>query len=113
MSGLLANPLAEDACSGAEVFALQVLGQSMTPEFNEGEIVIVEPGGAVHDGSYVLARHGDEWIFRQLRAIDNGWTLHPLNPAWPDLPLPDLGAVHGVILQKSVPGRRRLAKRYV
>lgn len=106
-------PIAGDGCSGGEVFALQVLGQSMAPEFAEGDIVIIEPDGAVGDGSYVLAWHGDEWIFRQLRAAEQGWTLHALNPAWPDLALPDLGAVKGVILQKSVPGRRRLAKRYV
>lgn len=113
MSGETIEAVADAGCSGGEVFALRVLGQSMAPEFAEGEIVIVEPGGAVRDGSYVLARHDDEWIFRQLRIGADGWTLHPLNPAWPDLALSDLGAVHGVILQKAVPGRRRLAKRYV
>jgi len=42
--------------------------------------------------------------------------LHALNPARPDLadlPLPDLAAVRGVIIQKAVPGRRRLSKFYV
>ena len=27
--------------------------------------------------------------------------------------LPDLAAIHGVIIQKAVPGRRRLTKHYV
>jgi hypothetical protein len=41
--------------------------------------------------------------------------LHALNPARTDLrdlPLADLSAVHGVIIQKAVPGRRRLSKFY-
>ena len=102
------------ACSGHEAFALQVLGTSMAPEFLEGEIILIEPDGLLHDGSYVLAQHDGEWIFRQLRAAPGaGWRLHALDPAWPDLPLADLDAVRGVVIQKAVPGRRRLTKSYV
>jgi SOS-response transcriptional repressor LexA len=101
------------ACSGAESFALMVLGDSMTPEFSEGDIVVIEPDGLARDGSYVLAFWQDEWIFRQLRRTDQGWCLHPLNPRYPDLPLPDLSPVRGVITQKSRPGRRRATRRYV
>ena len=103
------------ACSGAESFALRVLGDDMAPEFNEGEIIIIEPDGALKDGSYVLAQVAGERIFRQLRR-GGGWALHALNPARTDLPvlpLPDLTAVRGVIIQKAVPGRRRLSKFYV
>ncbi len=102
-----------DACSGAESFALMVLGDSMAPEFVEGEIVVIEPDGLAVDGSYVLAFVGDEWIFRQLRGDIGHWALHPLNAAYPTLPLPDFSAVRGVIIQKSKPGRRRASKRYV
>ena len=41
------------------------------------------------------------------------WCLHPFNPArtdLADLPLPDLSAVHGLVIQKAVPGRRKLTK---
>jgi SOS-response transcriptional repressor LexA len=103
-------------CSGGESFALRVLGDDMAPEFNDGEIIIVEPDGALKDGAFVLARHDGEWIFRQLCRCGEGWVLHALNPArtdLSDLPLPDLAAVHGVIIQKAVPGRRRLSKFYV
>jgi SOS-response transcriptional repressor LexA len=107
---------ADDAgCSGGESFALRVLGDDMAPEFNDGEIIIVEPDGALNDGSFVLARHADEWIFRQLRRCADGWSLHALNPArrdLRDLPLADLSAVHGVVIQKAVPGRRKLTKFY-
>jgi SOS-response transcriptional repressor LexA len=104
------------ACSGADSFALRVQGDDMAPEFNDGEIIIIEPDGAIKDGSYVLAQLAGEWIFRQLRRHGEGWTLHALNAArgdLPVLPLPDLAAVRGVIIQKAVPGRRRLSKFYV
>jgi DNA polymerase V len=100
-------------CSGAEVFALQVLGQSMAPEFEEGDIIVVEPEGALRDGSFVLAQLDGEWIFRQLRREGALWRLQALNPAFAARPLPDLGAVRGVVIQKARPGRRRAAKSYV
>lgn len=110
-----AGPQAPGAstCGGGESFALRVLGQSMAPEFDEGEIVIVEPEGLARDGSYVLARHDDGWTFRQLRRQGERWTLHALNPAFADVPLKDLSAVRGVIIQKALPGRRRASKGYI
>jgi SOS-response transcriptional repressor LexA len=100
------------ACSGAEPFALIVLGDSMVPEFNEGDVIVIEPEGLATDGAYVLARHDDEWIFRQLVARGGGWQLHPLNPRYPIIDLADLAAVRGVIIQKSTPGHRKSIKRY-
>jgi DNA polymerase V len=101
------------ACSGGESFALRVLGDSMAPEFVEGEIIIVEPDGALRDGSFVLAQSAGEWTLRQLLRLGEGWSLHALNPAYADQPLPDLAAVHGVVIQRCVPGRRRLTKHYL
>jgi phage repressor protein C with HTH and peptisase S24 domain len=105
----------ESSCSGSDVFALRVLGTSMEPEFNEGEVIVIEPDGVLKDGAFVLAEHRDEWIFRQLcRTPDGaGWKLHALNPAFADIALADLSAVRGVIIQKALPGRRRASKRYV
>ena len=103
---------ADAGCSGGEVFALRVLGDSMAPEFVEGDIVIVEPDGVLRDGSFVLAASEGEWIFRRLERRGEAWSLCALNPAYPQRRIADLGAVHGVIIQKSVPGRRRLSKHY-
>jgi DNA polymerase V len=102
-----------DDCSGAESFALMVLGDSMAPEFAEGDVVVVEPEGLARDGSFVIARVDGEWTFRQLVATDGAWSLRALNPAYPARPLPDLSQIRGVVIQKSRPGRRRAAKRYV
>jgi DNA polymerase V len=99
--------------SGGESFALRVLGQSMAPEFDEGEIIVIEPDGLAKDGSYVLAWHDEGWVFRQLLRDAARWRLHALNPAFADVALRGLGAVRGVIIQKARPGRRRPSKRYV
>ena len=109
----MSTAIDDPGCSGGESFALRVLGDSMEPEFNAGEIIIVEPDGALRDGSYVLAQVRQEWTFRQLVKANDGWCLRALNPAYADQALPDLGAVHGVIIQKAVPGRRRLTKHYL
>lgn len=102
-----------DACSGAESFALMVLGDAMLPEFEEGEVIVIEPEGLATDGSFVLAHVNDEWIFRQLRVAGDRWALHALAPGYPVIPIESLAAVRGVIIQKSRPGRRRATKRYV
>jgi DNA polymerase V len=106
----------DSGCSGGESFALRVLGNDMLPEFRPGDIIIVEPDGALRDGSFVLARPDGEWVFRQLaRRADGGWCLRTLDPdaAAAEIALPDLSPVHGVVIQKAVPGRRKLSKSYL
>ena len=101
-----AEPQADGgSCSDAEPFALMVLGDSMEPEFMEGEIIVVEPEGLATDGSYVVAFHNEEYIFRQLVKRETGWALHPLNPAYPDHPIAGLSGVRGVVIMKKRPGR--------
>jgi DNA polymerase V len=109
----IAEESGDSACSEAEAFALMVLGDSMAPEFLEGEVIVIEPEGLAQDGSYVLAQLDGEWIFRQLARLGTAWQLRPLNPAYPAAVIPDLSCVKGVIIQKSKPGRRKAAKRYV
>lgn len=111
-AGPESDPALEN-CSAAESFALMVLGDSMEPEFIEGDIIIIEPEGLASDGSYVMAWLDDEWIFRQLVKVAGGWKLRPLNPKYPSAPIPDLAVIKGVIIQKSKPGNRKATKRYV
>lgn len=106
----------DGGCSGGEAYALRVLGDEMTPEFHHGEIIVVEPDGALADGSFVLAQHRGEWMLRQLCRRGNGWALRTLNPgagAPAEVALDSLAAVHGVVIQKAVPGRRKLTRFYV
>ena len=104
---------AAGACGSAEPFALVVLGDSMAPEFVEGDVIVVEPEGLATDGSFVVAQVDGEWTMRQLARRDGGWMLRPLNPSYPPTAIADLAPIRGVVIQKSKPGRRRASKRYV
>lgn len=53
---------------GPHSFALYVEGDSMTPEFNAGDIIIVDPDIAPNPGNYVIARnHSREATFKKYR----------------------------------------------
>lgn len=102
-------------CSGNELVALMVLGDSMEPEFAEGEILVIEMGMPATDGSFVVAEVAPEdFIFRQLKRDENGgWLLRALNPACPDAAIADLAGIKGVVTHKKKPGSRKSVKYYV
>ena len=101
-------------CSGNELVALMVLGDSMAPEFVEGEVLVIEMGVPAVDGSFVIAWVNEEHIFRQLgRDAAGGWRLHALNPAYPEIALTGLDAIKGVVTHKQKPGSRKDVKFYV
>jgi len=112
--GSAAPPLTSgSSCSGSDPVALMVLGDSMAPEFMEGEIIVIELDGHVTDGSYVIAWHNEEYIFRQAIKREVGWALHALNPKYPDAPIASLDEVKGVITLKKKPGSRKSVKYYI
>lgn len=97
--------MTESQC-GREIFALQVLGDSMSPEFNEGHIVVIDPNGIVRSGSYVLAIYQGEYIFRQLQHENEHYWLKPLNPNYPTVEIYNLNEVKGVVVQRAGKNRR-------
>ncbi len=102
------------SCSGKDMVALMVLGDSMEPEFVEGDILVIEPDAPVTDGSFVIGWANEEFIFRQLKRNDQGdWLLHALNPAYPDVAISGLDSIKGVVTHKKKPGSRKSVKYYV
>lgn len=100
------------SCSESEPFALRVLGDSMLPEFKEGDIIIIDPEGVAHDESYVMATVDDEYIFRQLRIVEDKFYLQPLNDLYDTVEISGFEAINGVITQKSIPGNRKATVKY-
>ncbi len=100
------------SCSAAEPFALRVIGDDMTPEFIDGHIIVVDPGGKLTSGCFVVARHEREMIFRQLKIDGASYRLAALRPGLPEILLEKgVGEIVGVISQRS--GKRRSEhKRY-
>lgn len=90
-----------------------VLGHSMAPEFEDGDVVVIEPDGLVRDGSFVVAHAGEQWVLRKIERHDGGWTLTVLAGTEPPIELADLAAVRGVVIQRLRGRRRRDTKRYV
>ena len=99
-------------CADHEPFALQVLGDSMEPEFSDGMIIIVEPGNTVSSGCYVVAQHQNEYLLRQFVLDGARCLLKPLNERYPTLELESMQAIRGRVIQRA--GKRRKdRKRYV
>ncbi len=99
-------------CANNEPYALRVLGDSMEPEFGQGDVIVIEPETNHEDGSYVIAVHQDEYIFRQLVLINDQWHLKPLNDHYPTVKINENDSVKGRIISKSS-GKGRQIKTYL
>ena len=98
-------------CAADEPFALQVLGDSMEPEFEHGCVIVIDPAGVIQNGSFVLAQIDGEYIFRQLLAQEDRLYLKPMKSTYETVEIPNLQAITGVVVQKAGT-RRRQHKRY-
>ena len=100
-----------DDCSYNELFALQVLGDSMEPEFPDQCIVVIEPSSVCGSGAYVFIEvEGVRW-FRQYLQDDRGNPrLVALNDLYPDIELAGIEhRILGVIVQRNI---KRKVKHY-
>lgn len=77
---------------GPHTFALWVRGDSMLPQFKEGDLIIVDPDEAPQPGDFVVAKNGsDEATFKKYRprGIDESgnqvFELVPLNEDFPSM----------------------------
>ncbi|MFM4722405.1 LexA family protein [Aeromonas veronii] len=77
---------------GPRGFGLWLRGNSMTPIFNEGDLVIVDPDESPRPGDYVVAKNGSEGAtfkkFRPRGIDENGqevFELVPLNDDYPSM----------------------------
>lgn len=96
-------------CGASEPFALRVIGDDLAPEFIDGNIVVIDPGGVVKDGCYVVVQLEEEFILRQLRVDDGKYHIYCNQPGSDqDIALSN---ITGVVSQRAG-RRRRESKRY-
>ncbi|MHB8110529.1 MAG: LexA family protein [Syntrophorhabdaceae bacterium] len=65
--------------TGPNVFALHVVGDSMYPEYREGDIVIIDPGIEPVSGDDAIVKVNDEVTFKQVHFYLDKIRLIPLN----------------------------------
>lgn len=85
-----------------KTYALRVIGDSMTPLFPEGAIIIIEPENDAKTGDYIIAELDSALIFKQLQIDGNDFYLKPLNDRYPIKPIGDakiIGIVKEMILR--------------
>ena len=68
-------------------FALRIKDTSMTPEFQPGDIVVIDECLSPKDGDFVLASDvkGTEPVLRQFKDYNKTVFLHPLNAQFQDI----------------------------
>ena len=97
--------MAQIGCAALEPYALRVLGDSMEPEFADGCVIIIDPGHAPRDGSYVVVEFAGDVFFRQLVVDGERRFLRPLNPNYGGFELTAPYTIRGGVVQRA--GRRR------
>ena len=102
--------MAESGCSTLEPYALRVLGDSMEPEFTDGCVILVDPGHAPRNGSYVIVAFAGDVFFRQLVFDGERRFLQPLNPKYGSFELTPPYTIHGGVTQQA--GRRRSQRKH-
>lgn len=71
---------------GSDFFALKVKGDSMSPIFIEGDIVIVKKQNDCENNEIaIVIVNGDEGTIKKVRKTEQGIILQPLNPAYAPL----------------------------
>jgi len=102
----------QGGCSSenSEAYALRVVGDSMLPEFADGQIVIVDPAYPLSSGAFVVVDYGGEVILAQYVVEDARKRLVFLNIDYAPLVLQPPYQVKGVVTQRA--GRRRSERKH-
>ncbi len=101
------------ACSDKS-YALQVVGDSMAPEFAPGDVVVIDPDLSPAPGDFVHVQLEDGTVlFRKYRPHSlrgrPSFTLIPCNPDWPEVLVDgeNPGQISGVMSERIVPRRKQ------
>ncbi len=98
-------------CSYNELYALQVLDNSMEPEFPEKCIIVIEPTSACTSGAFVIITvDGERWFRQFITDKENKNRLVALKDGYPDIELEGSNyKIEGIIVQRNI---KRKIKHY-
>ena len=100
----LDNPKAlfKNSCStNSEPYALQNIGDRMSPEFSENCIIIIDPSIPLHHQAYVIIDLNNELYFRQYFEENERKFLRCLNSSYAEIELKNSFEVRGCIIQQK------------
>ena len=100
----LKNPKAlfETSCStNSEPYALQNIGDMMSPVFSENCIIIIDPAMPIHHKAYAIIDFNNELYFRQYFEEDGRKVLRCLNPYYDEIELKNNFEFRGCIIQQK------------
>ena len=98
------------SCATTALFSLEVLDDSMEPEFPIGCIVIIDPSAKAQNGSYVLVENDLGMVMRQLWIRAERHYLRPLNDKYHTVRIESDTIIRGVVTQRK--GKRRADKKF-
>jgi len=93
---------------GPRTFALKIVGESMMPEYRDGEIIFIDPDlEARHNDDVVVRTPDGKATFKRLQRTQDGTYLLALNPSLPDriIKVPDETVICGVVIFSGMPRR--------
>ncbi|WP_323954422.1 helix-turn-helix domain-containing protein [Aeromonas caviae] len=100
---------------GQRAFAIVIRGNSMEPEFTEGDLVLIDPDEPLHPGDFVVAKNGEEEAtFKKYRPRgygEDGQEIFELAPLNDDYPTMRSDRQHIQIIGTMVEHRRRRRRR--
>ena len=94
--------LFQSTCStNSEPYALQNIGDMMSPEFSENCIIIVDPSMPIHNEAYAIIEFKDNLYFRQYIEKKGDKLLRCINSNYDDIKLDEEFEVRGCIVQQK------------
>ena len=97
-------------CGDSEPYALQVLGDSMEPEFPDKCIVVIDPVKTAGNGDYAIVEYDDvRWLRQFVVDEDGSKRLVALNDIYPEIELTETYSILGVVVQRNI---KRKIKHY-
>ena len=94
--------LFQSTCAtNSEPYALQNIGDMMSPEFTENCIIIIDPSMPIHNNAFVIIDFENDLYFRQYIELDNKKLLRCINSKYEDIVLNNNFEVRGCIVQQK------------